>query len=463
MSLSTEDSERPRRVLVIGSRPRSRFADAYEWDQLPRDLNVADYDIVIMDLVPLEDQALRRRVDIDRIPPPAQFARLAFSDAELVFIGRPHLQVGDNPYVELPGPYLPAFPTVVFESGQLINVAMEETKPYFDMVDSYSFHAAEPFLRYSSDSSKAFIAAANPAAEAIESVLVPLAKTRFGAAVGFTLAFILIRHAEGGEYIQGRHFAPGEAIGIGSAPSILWLPAVTKASPSEAVDRLLASRYGVAAQAPEPEWVKGTLLPAEIPIRAEIASLTEQRSELSAQIDRASAELATERQFLQLLYEQGEEVLEPVVRETLRRLGADVEDPTLKGHEDGRLIDPRERPGMLEIKGRTGTLRLSDVRELDQWVRDVFLEGGQSSKGILIFNGFCNLNPADRPDPFPPNCIQAAERSGIVLLTTRQVLEALANLQAGKLNVDEYWDAVFESNGISQLPEFPAGNDETSS
>jgi len=461
--LSDEEPERPRRILVIGSRPTAQAVDSFEWDVLPVDLNVADYDVVIMDLVPLEDEALRRQIDIERMPPPAQFARLIFSDAELVFIGLPHLRIGNNPHVELPGPYLPAFPTVVFESGQLIDVVIPETEPYFELVDSYSFHASEPFLSYSSDSSKAFIAAVNPAADAFEPVFVPLARTRFGAAVGFTLAFLLGRRAEGGEYIQGRRYQPGEAISVGCARSVLWLPAATRVSPSGAVDRLLASRYGLAAQAPEPAWLNDILLPAEIPIRGEIAALTKQRSEVSSQIDRASVDLIRERQFLQLLYEQGEDVLEPVVREALRHLGADVEDPTVKGREDGRLTDPRERSGILEIKGRTGSLRLSDVRELDQWVRDSLIEEGRRSKGILIFNGFSNLNPADRPDPFPSNCVQAAERSGIVLLTTRQVLEALTRLQVGKLNVDEYWDAVFGEDGVSQLPEFTSGNDRASS
>jgi hypothetical protein len=95
--LTDDETERPRRILVIGSKPSAKSVDALEWDSLPKDLNVADYDAVILDLVPLESEALRRRLDVGTLPPPSQFARLIFSDAELLFIGRPHLRIGNNP------------------------------------------------------------------------------------------------------------------------------------------------------------------------------------------------------------------------------------------------------------------------------------------------------------------------------------------------------------------------------
>jgi hypothetical protein len=54
-----------RRILVLGTTPTARAVDSHQWDKLPAGLNIADYDVVIFDLVPLEDADLRQGVDID--------------------------------------------------------------------------------------------------------------------------------------------------------------------------------------------------------------------------------------------------------------------------------------------------------------------------------------------------------------------------------------------------------------
>jgi hypothetical protein len=157
--------------------------------------------------------------------------------------------------------------------------------------------------------------------------------------------------------------------------------------------------------------------------------------------------------FRRLLYEQGEDGLEPVVRDALRELSAQVTDPEQPGREDGRLVDPSGRNGMLEIKGKTKALGIRDVRQLDQWVRDAMAEEEWEGKGLLIANTYCGDPLEQRKEPFPQRSSRLAKRFGQCLMTTTQLFRALCSHQRDELDVEAFWDAIFNINGVCSLPE----------
>jgi len=154
-----------------------------------------------------------------------------------------------------------------------------------------------------------------------------------------------------------------------------------------------------------------------------------------------------------MLYETGEDVLEPVVRDTLRELEAEVEDPKERGKEDGRVVDPTGRNAMLEIKGPKGTLRLRDVRQLFDWMNDANFKEGWTGKGILIVNAYHDTPLEQRVEPFPDPCIKSAERLELCLMTTSQLFRTLVVHQHGELDTNEFWDIVFNTNGVCSLPD----------
>lgn len=161
-----------------------------------------------------------------------------------------------------------------------------------------------------------------------------------------------------------------------------------------------------------PNWLKSDIKPIaqtrfHRPIAFEL-QLSQEIGRLKAELDTAQQQLQVEMRFRKLLYEQGEDALEPVVREALQELGAQITPPQQHGHEDGRLTDPSGRNGMLEMKGRTKSLKLADVRQLDQWVRDAIATENWQGKGILIANTYCGDPLEQRSEPFPENCINAA-------------------------------------------------------
>jgi hypothetical protein len=176
--------------------------------------------------------------------------------------------------------------------------------------------------------------------------------------------------------------------------------------------------------------------------------------ETTRKLKQARQQLTEVKRFHKMLYETGEDALEPVVREALRQLGAQVTDPPPRsGKEDGRLVSPAGDNGMLEIKGPQGPLKLRDVRQLDQWVRDAIAEEEWESKGLLIVNAYHKTPLADRGNPFPDNCIKAAKRFEICLMTTSQLFRALVVDQRGELDRDQFWATIFDTNGPCSLPD----------
>jgi hypothetical protein len=133
------NSKQSTRILVLGSTPHSQRISAYTWDQIPEDLNIADFDVVIINLVPFRDKEYATKY-IDFLPPWNHFARLLFSDnSEIIVIGLPE--------IEFKGGFarfmwrLPIRPGYVFATGEEIREIDKDFEFYFQYVKKWFFHA----------------------------------------------------------------------------------------------------------------------------------------------------------------------------------------------------------------------------------------------------------------------------------------------------------------------------------
>src|SRR5205807_433999 len=150
---------------------------------------------------------------------------------------------------------------------------------------------------------------------------------------------------------------PSSAQVVLEASPVFWLPAPDRVSAADGIDTILRERYGIAQEARVPEWASAYPLPDETPIADEIADLEQERRALEQRISEARGRALQAARPRLLLYEKGKDVLEPIVRDTLRTLGARVDDPEEEGIEDGRIFRDGQR-AVLEIKGRTGSINL---------------------------------------------------------------------------------------------------------
>jgi hypothetical protein len=430
------------RYLVLGSNGHGRQVEAHTWDQLPADLNIADFDRVVLDFVPFEeDEELARGIDPARLPSTDQFARLLFSGAEVIAIGNPSTVVGGGTPVVW---WLPMQINVVAEAGEIRNVDYP-WEAYFEHTKHYSWYF-DHLARGSNVTLRYALNALHPNASGLAVDPDPIARTRFdkGVAVKWALMAVDLETYVGENRYQG----------LRQSGPIIWLPGPENISHGDAVDLLLRERYEIALETREPDWLAGFVLPREVPMREEAQRNLDLAQTAYLAYTQATERATTEGRFKKLLYETGEDALEPVVRDALRALHAIVNDPETRGREDGTIIGVPGHPeahGTLEVKGRRGSLKLSDVRELDQWVRDQLPE--RESKGILIACLRSDDQPHERHDLFPPNCVDLAEKANIALVTSTQLFEALRRHQLGELDLPDFFASVFAAAGLAELPE----------
>lgn len=443
------------RILVLGSTPHSRNVDAYAWDALPSPLTVADYDVVILNLVPLSDHALLARCDRATFPSDVDFGKLIFSQGStVIFVGSPAIiEIESQPRpgvhsVSMMDPklWLPMAPVFRSESGTEI-ARSSEFRWYFEKVRQWSFYADNHFEDF--ERQEWFERIGFPKANCLLGGLGSIAETRFGRAIAFHLHYELWRvESLPGRLNRGRQRKEM----ISESGDVIWLPAPTEVSDYEAVDLILARHFAIAVEHEPPAWVSGYALPRQIEVQSRIDDLKQQAQDKLTRLEAATADLELERLYGRLIYEQSDP-LENIVWSVLEELGATVERPTDRGKHDGRLVDPNGRHAALEIKGRTKAIGLTDVRQCEQWTQDAIEETKQKFKGLLIGNAHCGAPLEKRDDWFAPNAVDLAERYGIGLIKTSSLFRAIQEVQEGTFDRDAFWDAVFSANGECALPD----------
>ncbi len=124
----------------MGSSSHTKLVNAYEWDNLPTNLNVSDFDTLILNFVPFQDEEYANDMNIDLMPSWWQFARHVFSNgSEIIVIGSTNFTLGRNPY--LPSTWwLPVEPKFIYETGEDIREIKPDFAFYFNLVRRWSFY-----------------------------------------------------------------------------------------------------------------------------------------------------------------------------------------------------------------------------------------------------------------------------------------------------------------------------------
>jgi hypothetical protein len=456
------DEARPRRYLVLGSEGHGRGVRSHRWDHLPDDLNVADYDVVVLNFAAFKEAQLAEGFPKDRLPSVEAMTRLVFSpNAEIVAIGDPSTLIGARPDQTSTPFYdprvrcdywLPFYIGVEDDIGTQYHVDAAEWAAYFEHLSNWRWIATgeTPTRHYQPGD---YLRPVTSDAHDLEVALEPIARTRYEKLIALRVHLRAIRY--------GRYLAnyggiadpdPSTRQLVLEASPVVWLPTPDRVRPEEAIDTILRERYGIAQEVRLPEWAASYPLPDEAPIASEIVGLEQERRELEQRISETRSRAVEAARPRLLLYEKGKDVLEPVVRETLRALGARVEDPEVDGIEDGKLFRDEVR-GILEIKGRNGPIKQDDVRQVVQWASDAKLRDGVEYKPLIVGNPHCDKPLEERGEVLAPNAARYASNGGVAVVTTSQVFEALRQKQAGAFDEAHFWKTVFDTNGVAELDE----------
>ena len=234
-----------RRVLVLGAVPPTCWVTAYTWDNLPKSLNVSDYDVVILNLDPFADKEFARRINVETLPSWQQFARLLFSEgSEVIAVGSPSLNIGNDSSYRSVIWWLPRFPKISFEHGEEIREVAPQFSYYFQHVRRWSFHTAPGVIDLLEEPAR-YLVPVSPEANYVGFAIRSLAQTRFQMSVAFELRFRALQVESQEEFTK-----------IAESGPVIWLPPPTEISAAGAVNLILRERYGVIFEQVAPEWVQ---------------------------------------------------------------------------------------------------------------------------------------------------------------------------------------------------------------
>lgn len=239
------------------------------------------------------------------------------------------------------------------------------------------------------------------------------------------------------------------------------LPKIDK-SEDETIQIVLRDLCEVEVELPEPEWLKEYNAPGQEEKDKRIEQVTLSISSSFQDLKRAREEREKIRTCLKLLYER-EYALEPAARDILRALGAHVEDPTEPGKEDGWIVvsfGEKNYEGVLEIKSTKSDQFNEDGRkQLLDWIDRGIRLKEKKYKGIFIGNSAVDKPLKNRPWAFSDSWQKSAKLSEICAIKTEDLYMIYLLKQENKLDIDKFWKAFFETNGIFNIKQFIPSQD----
>jgi len=283
----------------------------------------------------------------------------------------------------------------------------------------------------------------------------PLCRTRYDRWLAFAIQAI----------IQERRIQIGgegwfDVVELGE---VTFLPETDLAA-TDALETVLKDRFGVTVKESEPEWAKPIVAIGQEAVDDRIATLETTIADAQMALEMERATRMNVREPIRLLYDSGHS-LEQIVRNILGSLGAQVEDPTDPGKEDGWItvtIGDQTLEGVLEVKSTSnGQFSQEGPRQLLDWINRGIELRGKLFKGIFVGNGSFGTPVEERPDPFSDEFRKAAALRKIVCLTTTHLYQAYDMDRRGKLDRAVFWKVIFGTNGILEPQVFETASRDT--
>lgn len=444
-----------KKLLLIGATGFERNKeglrlDCVAWNQLRKLKNVQDYDKVIVNVLGLRTEKDRENIDWQCFRELFDFsATAAILEPEglIVILGDPRFELPPHPTRGERQPFL-------YWTGLSLNwdnqpgdtvkynsYGNEEFAAYAKHLRAWRYSLAGCSLDRKALETKWNLQAAEDSGIRPSIDVDHVCVNRYGNALAFR-----VWHRMRDKYDQrGVRFGP-----------IYFLPEIDL-DEEETLNLVLRDFCDAAGELPEPVWLSSFEAPGQRASNAKIARIEAEMVNLTATLEEARLERARARLCLKLLYER-EFGLEPVVREILRALGANVKDPVEKNKEDGWVtvqVGPTVYEGVLEIKSTKNDQFGEDGRkQLLDWIDRGRTLHHKTYKGIFIGNSAVTTPVDKRPDAFSDSWKKAAALSQICAIKSENLFLAYVLDQGGRLNRDEFWQRLFVTDGVFDIGPF---------
>lgn len=237
---------------------------------------------------------------------------------------------------------------------------------------------------------------------------------------------------------------------------MIFLPKISL-NEDETLQIVLRDICGIETSLPEPEWVSKLTAPGQRRIDEEIRLIRGELQNAMGKLDDAEERKVEARKCLKLLYER-EYALEPIVRDILRGFGAHVEDPSEPNKEDGWLVvkvKDNKYEGVLEIKStKSDQFDESGRKQLLDWVDRGRTLRGKNYKGIFVGNSAVDKPFEERPWAFSDSWTKAAELSRICAMKTEDLYVIHLLNARGIIDIDKFWEEIFTTNGVFEMKRY---------
>jgi hypothetical protein len=460
--------KRNHKVILIGAKGYQRTAedvqvDCFLWSQIALVKNIRDYDTIILDLLPLENESNREEIEWDYFCSLLDFPStmdILVNGGMIIVIGDPRFRINlkrkqkksekdsekskereflywtgiDFIWDSEPGD------TVSFENDYYHRQYSE----YVNKLNRWDYSLATCRINIETLSLRFDLDFIEKQSSDIHLSKDLFCYNRYKNGLAFALRYQYRKN----EY---RNWRVVEVWG-----PIVILPKISLPE-DDAVRIVLTEICGITTNLPEPDWLSEFSAPGQKAIDDEITGIKGELENTFDRLKKAEEQKQECRKCLKLLYER-EFALEPAVRDILRGLGAHVEDPVEKNKEDGWIVvklGDATKEGVLEIKSTKSDMFSEEGRkQLLDWIDRGRTLRQKNFKGIFIGNSAVDKPYKERPWAFSDSWSKAAELSGICSLKTENLyLIHLLNAR-GKLDLDQFWKDLFETNGIFDMKKY---------
>ncbi len=240
--------------------------------------------------------------------------------------------------------------------------------------------------------------------------------------------------------------------------AIVWLGRPSESTPEDMADSLLANVLSRPRRSVLPIWLATCALPERTAALEAVSTAGQAVEAATASLGDANARAEDAARWEPLLYADGPE-LETVVAAALAELGGTTTAPVVEGIEDLDLITPSGVEFVVEVKGTSNSLKVANLRQVVDWWTRAIAGGANPGTRKLVVSNPLRLESMDSrasSDCFPHNCMAVAETLGVVVLSTRQIYEAIRQLQLGIPSArEDYWSSIEATgHGLVATAEF---------
>lgn len=174
----------------------------------------------------------------------------------------------------------------------------------------------------------------------------------------------------------------------------------------------------------KPVWASKYELPGDSEVEKESTTLQGKMMELEKKKQTIGKRKIKLEMLRGLLYEQGKYKLEPSVREAFRILDfQQVLEPEEYEEEYDLYIKEKDLKIIGEVEGTNKQVDVKKYRQLLDYI-EAEIEKDKNVKGILIGNGFSDIDPKKRTEQFTPQAISGCKRRKFCRMTTYELFKA---------------------------------------